>query len=50
MRVFFHEKVLNFPDIVEAESVGEFDLRQSLPIRVVFTEGMPRTGSFHFVQ
>ena len=35
--VLFEEVMFDFPDIVDADVVGEFDLRQCLPVGVVFT-------------
>src|SRR5262245_14074600 len=48
--VFFEEVVLDFPDVVKAEAVGQLDLRQRLPVGIVFTAFMPRTRGFHFIQ
>ncbi len=37
VRVFFEEMMLDLPDVVDSDAVGEFDLRERFPVRVVFT-------------
>src|SRR5262249_34185242 len=48
--IFFEEVMFNLPDVVDTDAVGQFDLRQRLPVDVVFAERMPRPRGFHFVE
>src|SRR5208282_5590411 len=50
VRVFLEKMMLDFPHVVEADSVRQFDLRERLPVDVVFAERVPGPWSFHFIQ
>src|SRR5215813_14817569 len=50
VRVFFEKVMLDLPDIVHTDTIGEFDLRQCLPIGVVLAECVPGARGFHFIQ
>src|SRR5277367_2025839 len=48
--VFLEEVMLDFPDIVHADAVGEFNLRERLPVNVVLALLVPWARGFHLVK
>jgi hypothetical protein len=43
VRVFLQEVVLDLPDVVETDTVGQFDLCECFTINVALAQGVPRT-------
>ena len=50
VRVFLEEVMLDFPDVVDADAIGEFNLGEGLPVDIVFAERVPRARRLHLVQ
>src|SRR5438128_286343 len=50
MRVLLEKMMLDFPNIVDPDTVGEFNLRERLPISIVFAQCMPRARGLHFIK
>lgn len=42
--------MLDFPDVIDSDSIGQLDLRQRFPVGVVFAQRMPRPWRFHLVK
>jgi hypothetical protein len=50
VRVFFEEVMLDFPNVIHPDVIGQFDLREGFPVGVVFAERVPRPRRLHLVQ
>src|SRR5439155_11297223 len=50
MRVLLEEVVLDAPRVVEAEPVGELDLRERVLEELVLATFLPRTGKLELVE
>ena len=50
MRIFFEEVMLDFPNVIDADAIGEFDLRERLPVGVVFAERVPWPWRLHLIE
>ncbi len=50
MRILLEEVMLDFPHVIDADFVGEFDLVERVLDQFQFRAGTPRTGQLMFVE